>query len=471
MRAAVLQITARFNRERERFPLLIPVLAMISTALTVWHLGLLFLIPLFLLLAVLLLTACSPGMKRHTLLAAALVLITAVHIGSLKADMLRTGTEWNGAIHTLEGVLKRDPELTSSGRLSLRIRSDLGNVLLWYDPADLPAGLTLRYGDLVSVRVQLSLPPEPRNPGSFDYRSYLMSQKIPLTANSLTGQPLSLLDRDQGFAVLRAAYALRRSFASSLQDILGDKAALPQAMLLGLNDVVPEPVNAAYSKLGLSHILVTSGSHVAMLIGMLDLLLSSLKLKPGNRRAVGLVFLLYYSLMTAFAPAVIRAAATRGFATVQGIRQKLTSGFQNLLAATFLIVLFQPHFILQIGFQLSLVMTVLIITCSPAPGEQGGFSAMLKMQGTAMILAVPINMRLNGGFHLLSVPLNLTVNPLLETVSLLSLPLILLDRISFLEPIAAFTAMLARGGLAAAELLVEGAMRMEGLFLRPHGNG
>lgn len=458
----------RLFREIERFPLLIPCLSVSAAALITWYLGYLFLLPIAILLFLYVCWSRSAIASRRAIAAIVLSGMTAFRIGMMKAEMTALAELWPDRIHTLEGILLRDPELTSSGRLGLRIRDDIANVLIWYDPADLPDDMDLRYGDLITVRVQMSLPPGPKNPGSFDYCNYLMTQKIPLTANPLPGQPLRVLARDQGNSLLSTAFKLRRYLSKALSEALADQAALPQAMLLGLKDAVPDTVNDSYAKLGLSHILVTSGAHVALLIGMLDILLHTLRIKIRKRRFMAVVFLGYYALMTAFAPAVIRAVITRSFSLIMNIQQKPTSAFQNLLAASFLIIFFQPQYILQLGFRLSLVMTLLIITCSPAPGEQSGITTMLKMQGTAMILALPINLRLNGGFHLFSIVLNLTVNPLLEAVSIISLPLLLVLKIPFLEGVGALLAMMIRGGLAATEFLTERALNLDFLYIRPN---
>lgn len=116
----------------------------------------------------------------------------------------------------------------------------------------------------MTVAVEGTLKPleGPRNPGEFDYRSYLLSQGITgqvswakVTAAGGSGKPYpDLLSR------------LKRYLGGLLEELCGEEeAGLYRSVLLGEKKSLDEEIRDLYQKSGIAHLLAISGLHLSIL--------------------------------------------------------------------------------------------------------------------------------------------------------------------------------------------------------------
>ncbi len=159
------------------------------------------------------------------------------------------------------------------------------------------------YGDRLRLRGQLQTPPILDD---FDYRRYLAQRGIHSLMRHAT---IERVAEDQGSPFWALLYRLKARGAALLDRVLPEPAAaLANGMLLGIESGIPDDVAEAFKATGTTHVIVISGSNIALLSGVLMAGLSGML---GKRRAafpaiVGIV--LYVLLVGADAAALRRGA-------------------------------------------------------------------------------------------------------------------------------------------------------------------
>ncbi len=251
-----------------------------------------------------------------------------------------------------------------------RQRIDIEANAIWLDGAPHPVDGRVRlqtasrhpfrYGEQVRVSGQLIEPPVF---DGFDYRAYLARKQVHSLMRRPRVEPLP--GQPSGGFILGRVYDLRARGEALLNRHLPEPyAALANGMLLGIEAGIPDALYEQFNLTGTSHVIVISGSNVALVSG----LLMALGVKLFGRRAAlwptlsGLVF---YTLLVGGDAAVTRAALMGGlfvFATVLG---RQSTALVSLGAACWAMTLWNPLTLWDVGFQLSGAATAGLILVGP----------------------------------------------------------------------------------------------------------
>ncbi|MFA4853544.1 MAG: ComEC/Rec2 family competence protein, partial [Bacteroidales bacterium] len=120
-----------------------------------------------------------------------------------------------------------------------------------------------------------------------------------------------------------------------------------------------------YQGTGALHILSVSGMHVGVVFIVLNFLLTFLdRFKRGKYIKSALLILLiwFYAAITGFSPAVNRAAAMITFVIVGKAFGRNTNIYNTLSASVLLLLIIDPLLIADVGFQLSYIAVLGIVT-------------------------------------------------------------------------------------------------------------
>ncbi len=127
------------------------------------------------------------------------------------------------------------------------------------------------------------------------------------------------------------------------------------ALLFGDRSFLSESVKDTFSNAGVAHVLALSGMHVAIIMGIFLILLLPLKLigLHKSRYLLALIMVWIYAFFTGMAPSTVRACIMTSFVVVAMAIQRRNNAENSLLASAFIILLFTPQAIFDIGMQLS----------------------------------------------------------------------------------------------------------------------
>lgn len=248
-----------------------------------------------------------------------------------------------------------DPIFEREKTMKTIIKTDENKVLI-YIQKDSNA-LKLQPGDLILIQSKFKKIEAPKNPDSFDYQTYMQRKGITLTTY-VSNQKWSYYGRNQSFNLKYWAYKIQQRLSKIFQDhgLKGDEYQVAAAILLGNDDTMEPELKSVYSNAGVSHILSVSGMHVGIIFMILNYLLLPLEWNKKTRYLkTGILFfsIWLYSAITGLSPSVIRSATMFSFVLIGAVLKRKTNIFQSLYASLFIILVFNPLLIFDVGFQLS----------------------------------------------------------------------------------------------------------------------
>ena len=239
------------------------------------------------------------------------------------------------------------------------------------------ADYRFRFGESVRVRGLLTEPPVFEG---FDYRAYLARKQI----HSLMLRPHVEPRRGpmRGGAVLQFVYGIRGRGERFLNRLLPEPyAALAAGMLLGIEAGIPKELYEKFNLTGTSHVIVISGSNVALVTGVM----MGVGIWLFGRRGAlwpTLGGLALYTLLVGADAAVMRAALMGGLFVIATVLGRQGTALVSLAAACWLMTLWNPLMLWDVGFQLSSAATVGLILMGPALLES--FRALWNMVGKGL---------------------------------------------------------------------------------------
>ncbi|MHB8903819.1 MAG: ComEC/Rec2 family competence protein [Patescibacteria group bacterium] len=233
------------------------------------------------------------------------------------------------------------------------------------------------YGDYLKVNGLLKAP-EPFN--GFNYDSYLARYDI----YSLMYYPkISLSSGTLNFSqnifltLLKGKWYLKSIIDQNLNE---PEAGLANALLLGYRRTVLSDDLKIFSRVGLSHMIAISGSHITILSAMLINFLLALGIKRKYSFYLVITFLIIYPLITGLSASAVRSAIMGGLAFMAIYYKRSTKLINALVFSGALMLLINPQILrADIGFQLSFLALLGIIYLYPI-GENLTKSILEKLK-------------------------------------------------------------------------------------------
>ena len=220
------------------------------------------------------------------------------------------------------------------------------------------------------LRVMGSLYPnrKPNNPNQFDYGKYLENQQIyaQIYADVENIKIGSKVDKNISYY----ASLLRNKIIKNLEKNHFNKTELSVvvALILGQQQDISQEVVRDYQYAGAVHVLSVSGLHVGFILLFITFLLKPFpNTKRGSLIKLIIVILSLWSfgILAGLAPSVIRSVTMFSFVAVGMFLRRSVNIYNTLAISALLILLFQPAFLFDIGFQLSYVALYFIIWLQP----------------------------------------------------------------------------------------------------------
>jgi len=241
-----------------------------------------------------------------------------------------------------------------------------GTLLLTLKDSD---AISLQYGDELLIPASYTPVDPPFNPAEFNYKKYLAHQNIYYQEFLFPGQ-YKLLKHDTGNPFIAYALKLRQQMVVLFKQKMHDPDAIAVAstLILGYKTDLSNDVLQAYSKTGTIHVLSVSGAHVAIIYLLMQWMLGFLnRYKYGRHLKMMVMILLisYYAMLTGFSPAVCRAAVMIGMVIIGNTFVRHINMLNILAISALLLLLYNPFFITDVGFQLSYLSVAGLIVLQP----------------------------------------------------------------------------------------------------------
>ena len=166
-----------------------------------------------------------------------------------------------------------------------------------------------------------------------------------------------------------------------------------------------------YRNNGIWHLFAISGTHISLIILILNKLFQKLKIKNILINGV----LTYFMFLTNFSASVLRATIFYFIKVLCNRFQVKISNDKILLLTAFTILLINPFMIYNVGFQYSFLISYTLIKLSK--NITGNYVVKLfKISFISFLVSLPITVNMNYEINLLSIILNLIYVPFISFV-------------------------------------------------------
>ena len=252
-------------------------------------------------------------------------------------------------------------------------RDARAEVTLYTKPGEtLPA---LRYGQNLELDGKVRPPRNFGNPGAFDFRNYLARQDIYWTISAAAGS-VRVLPGHCGNAFQKAVMDLRQAALARIEQLYrGDayQSGMMQAILIGQSFQLQRVWTDQYRSTGTFHMIVISGTHVAVLAAFFLFMLRICLVPESLALFLTVLAAWLYALVTGFHAPCVRSAAGLTLFMIAGyfFRQRR---IMNLVAAVALgFLLLDPEQLFEASFQLTfLAVGFLAAFAQPAIAATSG---------------------------------------------------------------------------------------------------
>ena len=301
-----------------------------------------------------------------------------------------------------------------SGRILLNVRKDSLNH-------------SFEIGTHLQIKGSLYQNSPAKNPNQFDYGKYLENKQIyaQMYAEASDIKMGSIMEKDIWYYTAK----LRTKIIRNLEKTHFNKAELHVAIALILGqqqDISPEIIRD-YQFAGAVHILSVSGLHIGFILLFVTFILKPF---PNTRRGsfIKLIIILLslssFGFIAGLAPSVLRSVTMFSFVAIGMYLRRSTNIFHTLLVSMLLILLFEPSFLFDVGFQLSYVALFFILWLQPLLSQlwmpktviSKYFWDILTVSFAAQIGAFPLSIYYFHQFPGLFFVTNLVIIPFLSII-------------------------------------------------------
>ena len=208
----------------------------------------------------------------------------------------------------------------------------------------------------------------PLNPHQFDYKNYLEKKYI-YHQLFITNESLLKVNSNT-HTLFGVANNIRKFINNKLKPyhFKPDELAIINALLLGQRQDISEEVYSSYTNAGAIHILAVSGLHVGIILIILSFIFKPLeRFKHGKLiKTILLVSILWsFALIAGLSASVTRAVTMFSIVAIALNLKRPTNIYNTLAISMFVILLFKPLFLFDVGFQLSYLAVYAIVAIDP----------------------------------------------------------------------------------------------------------
>jgi competence protein ComEC len=208
----------------------------------------------------------------------------------------------------------------------------------------------------------------PLNPYQFDYKNYLKRQHIYYQLYA-TNKELLEISRPK-HTIYGYAARLREFVQQKIKEhhFSTDEYAIISALLLGQRQDISKEIYDSYSQAGAIHILAVSGLHVGIVLLLLNYLLKPLELlKRGKYIKLSIIVILLwcFAIVAGLSASVTRAVTMFTIIAFAMHLKRPTNIYNTLAISIFVLLLFKPNFLFDVGFQLSYMAVLAIVMIQP----------------------------------------------------------------------------------------------------------
>ena len=261
-------------------------------------------------------------------------------------------SNFNERYIVLVNTIDRDK---STGRILLNIRKD-------------SLKKVFEIGDHLKLNGTLYKNTSQKNPNQFDYQKYLENKQIyaQLYAEPNEIKISTTIEKDIWYYTSKLRTRIIQNLNKS--NFHKEELNVAIALILGQQQDISPDIIRDYQYAGAVHILSVSGLHIGFILLFVTFILKPLpNSKYGSflKLIITLLSLSLFGVLAGLAPSVLRSVTMFSFVAIGQFLRRSVNIYHTLLVSILLILLFQPSFLFDVGFQLSYIALFFIVWLQP----------------------------------------------------------------------------------------------------------
>lgn len=210
--------------------------------------------------------------------------------------------------------------------------------------------INLEYGDKIKLNGEYKRPEVQRNYKGFDYSKYLKQLKI---YGTIKCSKIEVLDKKQANKMFQISNQMLTKVIDNTKNILDEEtSSILLGLVLGYKTDIDETTQENFKNASMAHVLAVSGMHVAYVIFGINIVFK-MALGKRNTYILSIFILIFYMFITNFAPSVTRAGIMGILMLFSKIVYRKNDIYTAIAISLFLILIYNPFLILNVGLQLS----------------------------------------------------------------------------------------------------------------------
>lgn len=195
--------------------------------------------------------------------------------------------------------------------------------------------------------------------GSFDAERYYLSQNIRLKAEDVSLTETGFRSR---FSVMKLFRELNERLSAMISaHVRYDAAGIASSVLLGNRGELSDSSVRDFRRLGISHLLVISGTHFSVIVTLSEKIMRRLLFRPKKRAVINIVVISLFMLLAGFSPSVVRAGIMHILTQIAILMFRKPNMIHAFALSGAVMVLFSPTCAVDCGMQLSYIATYVCI--------------------------------------------------------------------------------------------------------------
>lgn len=221
------------------------------------------------------------------------------------------------------------------------------------------------FGDRIVFNQNLQEIKNSGNPSAFDFKRYSLFNGITHQVY-LTENDFKILNEKNISSFHKFLHKTKTYILEVLKKYIPGKKeqGLAEALLIGYKDDLDKNLLQSYTNTGVVHIIAVSGMHLALLFLILDFIFKPLLRRHRTKwlHPVLVISILWlFTLLTGGAASIVRAAVMFTFIMIGKSMNREPAIYNILAASAFCLLLYNPFWLWDVGFQLSYAAVLSIV--------------------------------------------------------------------------------------------------------------
>ncbi len=211
----------------------------------------------------------------------------------------------------------------------------------------------------VVVKGLLKIPEKNRNPNMFNYKLYLKTKGI-YTILYTDINSFKIIDENKKINFYSFRNKIKKYIYQNTTDLMPKMGSIILSMAFGDKDILEDGIYEDFKLSGTAHLLAVSGLHFGLFYIFLNTLLVKTKLKEIYRIIILILSIWFFAILVGLTPSAVRASAMITMFILSNILDRRYDLFTSIATICFIIIVINPLYIFNVGFQLSFSAVVSI---------------------------------------------------------------------------------------------------------------